>query len=174
MRFIAALWGITGVAALLGFAIFRLYPYVMEIFNVDLQWYHWAALVVNIIVMAYSEGYRGFQKGFSPRVAARARHLNNNTSHILHKIFSPFFVIGYVHAPMRRRISAMAVTSTVIVLVVIVRHLDQPWRGIVDAGVCAGLIWGLVSVLWLSYQALTSKEFSVNPELPQKRRPGHA
>lgn len=168
MRFIAALWGILGVTALLGSAIYRLYPYVLELNSVDLQWYHWAALIVNIVVMGYSEGYRGFQKGFSPRVAARARHLNNNTSHALHKLFSPFFVIGYVHAPRRRRISAMAVTSVVVLLVVIVRHLDQPWRGIVDAGVCAGLIWGLVSVLVLSYQALTAEKFNVNPELPER------
>lgn len=170
MRLIAALWGVTGVAALLSYAVYRLSPYVMEAMGAEWEWYHWAALVVNIVLMAYSEGYRGFQKGFSPRVAARARHLHHEPSHFLHKIFSPFFVTGYLHAPLRRRISAIAVTSTVIVLVLIVRHLDQPWRGIVDAGVCVGLIWGIVSVLWLSYQALTADEFKVNPELPNRRQ----
>lgn len=170
MRLIAALWGVIGVATLLGYAVYRLTPYVIEALGTDWEWYHWAALVINVVVMAYSEGYRGFQKGFSPRVAARARHLHHASSHPLHKIFSPFFVIGYLHAPLRRRISAIAVTSTVIVLVVIVRHLDQPWRGIVDAGVCVGLVWGIVSVLWLSYQALTADEFGVNPELPDRRQ----
>ncbi|CBL45603.1 Hypothetical protein HDN1F_20200 [gamma proteobacterium HdN1] len=171
MRFVAALWGVLGVSALLGSAIYRLYPHVLELADTELHWYHWAALVVNIVVMGYSEGYRGFQKGFSPRVAARARHLNNNASRLRHKLLSPLFVIGYIHAPARRRISAIAITSIVVVLVVLVRYLEQPWRGIVDAGVCAGLIWGLASVLWMSYQALTSERFDANPDLPEKPKP---
>lgn len=170
MRLVAALWGIIGVAALLAFAVFRLFPYVIDSMHAEWAWYHWATLVVTVIVMAYSEGYRGFQKGFSPRVAARARHLHHAPSHPVHKLLSPFFVTGYFHAPLRRRITSFAVTFTIILLVISVRHLDQPWRGIVDAGVCVGLIWGIVSVLWMGYQALTSTEFNVNPELPDRRQ----
>ena len=33
-------------------------------------------------------------------------------------------------------------------LVALVRRLDQPWRGIIDAGVVVGLAWGLAA-LWI-------------------------
>ena len=34
-----------------------------------------------------------------------------------------------------------------IVLIVSVRQLPQPWRGMVDAGVVVGLTWGVVSII---------------------------
>ncbi|MDQ1692227.1 MAG: hypothetical protein QOD87_2335, partial [Pseudonocardiales bacterium] len=37
--------------------------------------------------------------------------------------------------------------------IVLVRLVDQPWRGIIDAGVLAGLAYGLVSVLVLELRS---------------------
>lgn len=161
-----ALWGLTGVAALLGSAIYRLTPMAMNAFTFDFRWYHTASLVIVVFFMAYAEGYRAFQLGFSPRVAARARYLRDRGG-LVHTIFAPLFCMGFFHATRRRQITSISVTAGIVVLVLLVRLLDQPWRGIVDAGVVVGLAWGLVSLVVFGIQALTIAHFPYSPEVPE-------
>lgn len=163
---VGAVWGLTGVLLLLGSAIYRLSLFVIEGFSFQFLWYHWVTLVLVVLFMAYSEGYRAFQKGFSPRVAARARHLRNHP-HALHILAAPLFCMGYFHAPRRRRVTSISVTVGIVVLVLLVRLLKQPWRGIIDLGVVVGLAWGLISLLVFSVLAFTSKMFPYSPEVPE-------
>lgn len=161
---VGALWGFAGVALLLGYAIVRLTPLALEALRSPLTGLHWAALAVFVLFMAYSEGYRGFQKAFSPRVAARARYLRAHPT-VLRVLLAPLFCMAYFDAPRRRRIASYALTIGVILLVILVQQLNQPWRGIVDAGVVIGLGWGLLATLLFTLQALTRPEFGVSPEV---------
>ena len=163
---IGAIWGITGTFLLIGSAIYRLTPLALDAFSVPFRWYHWLAWVASVLIMAHAEGYRGFQRQFSPRVAARARYLRENPR-LLHLIFAPFFCMGYFHATRRRRIVSISLTAGIIVLVLAVHHLSQPWRGIIDAGVVTGLAWGLVSLFWYGVRALTAQCFDYSPEVPE-------
>jgi hypothetical protein len=163
---LGAAWGIGGVVVLLGSAIYRLVPLAIEGFSYQFLWYHWTMLVFVVLGMAYSEGYRAFQKGFSPRVAARARYLRDHPR-FFHVLCAPFFCMGYCHAPKKRRITSISVTIGIVILVLLVRLLQQPWRGIVDQGVVAGLAWGLISLLGFSVLAFTSKVFPYSPEVPE-------
>lgn len=166
MGLFGAIWGITGVSLLLGGAIYRLLALAAEAFHNDFYWYHWLALIAVILFMAYAEGYKGFQQGFSPRVAARAKYLKDfpNT---LSSLLGPFFCMGYFRASRKRMVVSVSLTLGIIVLVLMVRLLPQPWRGIVDAGVIAGLVWGLATLLFYSFRAFTSKEFKYSPEVPE-------
>lgn len=159
-----ALWGVLGVFLLLGYAIVRLTPIALEALRGPLGGLEWAALVLWVGFMSYSEGYRGFQKAFSPRVAARARYLRShpNTVRVL---MAPLFCMAYFDAPRRRRIASYALTLGVILLVILVQRLAQPWRGIVDVGVVLGLAWGLLATFVFTVQALTRPEFGVSPEV---------
>ena len=165
MGIFGAIWGLTGVLLLLGSAVYRLAPLAIEAYSYDFFWYHWLSLFIVLFFMAYAEGYRGFQKGFSPRVASRALYLKNHPR-FLHVLFAPFFCMGFFHASRRRRITSISVTSGIIVLIIMVRFLAQPWRGIVDAGVVVGLAWGLISLIIFIFQAFSSKEFSYSPDVP--------
>ena len=118
-----------------------------------------------IFFMAYAEGYRAFQQGFSPRVAARARYLRDHPV-ALHVLFAPLFCMAYFHAMKRRQIVSLSVTAGIIVLVILVRLLPQPWRGIIDGSVVVGLAWGLVSLIVFGYQAFASERFDYSPEVP--------
>ena len=53
-----------------------------------------------------------------------------------------------------------------IALIILVRFLSQPWRGIVDAGIVAGLSWGFIALLAFSLQAFTVGEFKHSLQLP--------
>jgi hypothetical protein len=162
---VGAIWGLAGVVLLLGYAILRLIPITLAAFSITLFWHHWLVLVLNTGLMAYLEGYRGFQKGFSPRVVARARYLKENPR-LLHVLLGPLFCIGYFHATRRLKIAMLSLTIGIIILIVLVHFLDQPWRGIVDAGVIVGLTWGVISLVLFSIRAVTSDEFDHSPEAP--------
>jgi len=164
---LGAFWGLAGVALLLGSAIYRLTPLAVNAFTYDWSWYHWSILSLLTLFMAYAEGYRAFQQGFSPRVAARARYLRDHPN-LLHSLLAPLFCMAFFHATRRRQLTSIAVTSGIIVLVLLVRLLPQPWRGIVDGSVVIGLAWGLLSLIAFGYQAFTTERFPYAPEVPEK------
>ncbi len=167
---LGAIWGIAGVFFLLGSAVYRLAPLALAPLAAPLRWYHWLALVASILFMAHAEGYRGFQQQFSPRVAARARYLRDHPRPLFVAL-APFFCMGYFHATRRRQVVSLFLTAGIVVLVLAVRRVPQPWRGIIDAGVVTGLVWGLVSLAWFTIRAFTAETFDYSPEVPENVPP---
>jgi hypothetical protein len=163
---IGALWGIMGVLVLLGSAVYRLAHLAIAAFSTPFSWYHWLAWVACILFMAYAEGYRGFQLHFSPRVIARARYLVEHPK-ALHCLFAPLFCMGYFHATRRRKIVSYSLTSGIVLLILAVHNLAQPWRGIIDGGVVIGLVWGIISILWFTVRAFSGNCFDYSPEVPE-------
>lgn len=161
----AAVWGIAGVLLLLGQAVFRLAQVAWQGLQGDLSGAQWGVLAGFVLFMAYAEGHRGFHRQFSPRVVARARHLALHPR-TLHVILAPPFCMGLLHATRKRLIVSWSLLTGIIGLVLLVRTVAQPWRGIVDAGVVVGLLWGMVSVLHYVRVALTGGDLPVPPELP--------
>ena len=164
---IGAMWGLAGVLALLAGACFRLWPKAVDALSFPFTWYHWAALVAIVTGMAYAEGYKGFQKAFSPRTAARARYLRQHPR-IGHIVLAPFFCMGYFFATRRRKITSISLTLGIILLIIVVHYIPQPWRGIIDFGVVAGLAWGIVSLLAFSFQAMGRDPYPYAPEVPDE------
>lgn len=160
-----AFWGIAGVSLLLGRAVISLSGMALAAFSEPFKWYHWVTLVVVLFFMAYSEGYKAFQKGFSPRVAARARYLQQNPK-TLHVVLAPLFCMGFIHATKRRKITSICVLAGIVVLILLVRLASQPWRGIIDVGVVVGLTWGLISLWYFTFQAFTNPAFDHPADTP--------
>ncbi len=165
MGTVAAAWGMLGICLILGSAIYRLTLVGLEAFSFPLTWYHWLIAVIWIAFMAFSEGYRGFQKGFSPRVAARIAWLQRNPTP-LRLVLAPLFCMGYFHIERKRQIITFVLTAMIIGLVQIVHLIEQPWRGIIDLGVVIGLAWGLLSLFVFTVQAFTDENYSHSPQVP--------
>lgn len=159
-------WGIIGVALVIGYAIVRLARIGFDSFSYGYEWYHWVILAASILFMAWSEGYKGFQKSYSPRMAARFRYLRDNPS-LANTVLSPLFGMGFFHTTRRRLIATYVLLLMIVVFIMIAHQLPQPWRGILDLGVVVGLTWGLVSILAYSWLALTQDNFPHSPELPE-------
>ena len=164
---LGALWGIVGVLLLLGSAIYRLTSVFWEAFSYVFEWYHWVGLTGCVLFMIVSEGYQGFQKAFSPRVVARARYLIAFPS-ILFSLLAPLFCMGYFHATRRRQIASIVLTVGIVLMILAVRLVPQPWRGIIDAGVVAGLAWGVVTLLVFCVRAFLTDGFDYSPEVPEE------
>lgn len=169
MRAFGFAWGIAGVLAMLSFAVYRLAPIAFELRGLQLSLLQSAALVFSVAYMSYAEGYKGFYKGFSPRLIQRAVFLRNNPRW-LHVLLAPAFCMGYFYATRRRKILSIGLTVVVMGFVVVARQLPQPWRGILDAGVVAGLSVGIASILYFLVQSLRDSDFiQVSPEVPEAR-----
>jgi hypothetical protein len=162
----AAAWGLIGVAALLLNAVVRLAPVAIEGLTAHrLGAGLWLLAAGNVAFMAYFEGYRGFQQGFAPRVVARALHLARHPRP-LHVVLAPLFCMGLVHATRRRLVASWILLITIVAIVLAVRGVAQPYRGIVDAGVVVGLAWGLAALAATAWSALAGNPPRVSPELP--------
>ena len=164
---LASLWGVLGFTLILVQAIARLTPLALEpIRQGGLELWHWGLYGASVAVNAYSEGYRGFQLQAAPRIVARALHLDARPRP-LHVILAPLFVAGLFHATRRRLVATWLLYTGIAVLVVLVRLLDQPWRGVVDAGVVVGLTWGGLAILWIYGRALAGSPPAASPDLPE-------
>jgi ABC-type branched-subunit amino acid transport system permease subunit len=161
---IAAFWGYAGILLIFSSAIYRLGAYALQMFEQPLMWYHWLALAISIGFMGFAEGYKGFQKGFSPRVAARIRYLSENVTPV-RAILAPLFCMGFFHITRRRQIVTFCLSIGIILLIQVVHHFAQPWRGIVDAGVVLGLTWGIVSLTLYTVKAFWGVH-THSPEVP--------
>ena len=159
-------WAVLGVAAVLLFPVVRLARYAWAAIDGGLDILQWAVLIINVVFMAWSEGYKGFQQRFSPRVAARALYLYQNELPFYTKLLAPFFCIGYFNASRRVRLTTWLGTLGIIVLVLLIHQLDQPWRGIIDAGVVVGLSWGLVTYVVFLIRAFTDEHYPHSPNVP--------
>lgn len=140
-------WGIGGVIGLLGNAVLRLWPLATApIRDGSLTPGLWAIYALWILFMAYTEGYRGFHRAFSPRVIVRGLWLAKHPRpHLV--VLAPLVCMGLLHATRKRKIVSWCILLGVVGLVMAVRGLEQPWRGIVDGGVIVGLALGTLSIL---------------------------
>ncbi len=159
-------WAIVGVLLLLSQAIFRLSQIAWEAMQSGImsreQWILCAAWA---LANCYLEGYRGFHLRFVPRVVARA-HALSQQPHLSHPLLAPLFSMAFFHAARKAKGAAWGVTIAVLLAIFLVRKLPQPWRGIIDAGVVAGLVVGTLSLLFVAFRALRGTALLSDPELP--------
>lgn len=163
-------WAVLGIVGLLLQAIVRLLPRALEpVLDGSLDAIGVVAYLAAIIVFAYSEGYRGFQRSFSPRVVVRALALARRGGWLV--VIAPLMAMGLVHGTRRRLISSWTLLVGIVGLILLVSLLEQPWRGAVDAGVVVGLSWGIVATLIFTIRALRGDVPDVDPALPGSAKP---
>ena len=161
---IAATWSMLGLLLLLGYAIWRLSLYTYESLQMPLSWIHWVVFIGFTLFMAHSEGYKGFQKSFSPRYAARTKYLSTHSTWT-QCILAPFFSMGFFHAPKRRVLTTVALTVMIVLFILTFRYVPQPWKGLLDAGVVIGLIWGAISTVLFCIKAFSDAQHAWDAEI---------
>jgi hypothetical protein len=156
---------VIGVLALLGQALARLSVRALEAMRMDLSALQLVVLVAWIVFMVWTEGVRGFHRRFSPRVVARALWLRGHPRPAF-VLLAPFFCMSLFHASRRGLMVARILVAAIVLLVIVVSQLSQPWRGIVDAGVVAGLGVGAASLVLFAVRALAGTPPPIAPDLP--------
>ena len=150
-----ALWCVLGVEFILADALYRLFPRALEPLSSteELPLGVTLTYIGSILFLGFFEGYKGFQKSFSPRVAARALHLAANPTR-RYVILGPLYAMALLGTTKRRLIGSWALVLGVISLIVAVHQLPVLYRAGVDAGVVVGLSWGALSILTSFWTAL--------------------
>lgn len=160
-------WGVVGVVLLFCQAMYRLGTRAFEAVQMPLTSSQLWLLIGWSAFNLYAEGYRAFQKRFSPRVVVRAHYLGHNHTP-LRVIFAPLFCMALIHSARREKVIAWATTVMILCFILLLRHVPQPWRGIVDAGVVVALAWGALVMLVLHARALvTGNVPDFPPGLPE-------
>jgi hypothetical protein len=163
-RIVAWGWGVGGTVAVLGEGVIRVATVSADALDAGLATEQWLFAAVWVPAMAYGEGWRGFHQRFAPRVVVRARVLGQRGGWAL--LAAPLFVMGLVGATPRRMVANWALTLGIVVAVLSIRAMPLGWRGVIDAGVVAGLGAGALSVLWHAARAAGGVWPGVDPELP--------
>lgn len=164
IRKFGAIWGVSGVVALLAFAVYRLVPFATDLLREKLSMWEIGILIVWCFIMAYSEGYKAFGQQFAPRVVARAQYLSRHASW-RRIVLAPLFCVGYFGAPIKRIVLSTALFAGIVVLIVVVHFIPQPWRGIIDVGVVFGLACGIFYLLLYSVRAIRQRTYVTDPEV---------
>lgn len=164
MRKVGAIWGVFGVMLLLGFAIYRLTPFALELFQYQLNIWQVLAMIIWCVIMVYSEGYKAFGRQFAPRVVARAQYVSRQ-GNWLQVLLAPVFCIGYFGAPVKRIIISIALIVGIIALILLVHFVPQPWRGIIDVGVIFGLACGIFYLGYYAYKAMRQQDYVIDPDV---------
>lgn len=140
-------WGVLGVMALLSSGVWRVFPHALEpvVASTRMSTFHWTLYVGCIVFNAYTEGYKAFQRVITPRVLARAQWLTDNPGRV-HPLVAPVFVGGFFGMQRRALIVRYVVLLVIVAVIVGMKFVPQPWRGIIDAGVVVGLGWGVVAM----------------------------
>ncbi|CAN0031213.1 unnamed protein product, partial [Laminaria digitata] len=171
-------WGVLSVVFILMNAVKRLAPIALQPFSRgDFTTAQWAMYGGFALLMAYAEGFKGFQKKFSPLVVKRALTLDSpkegsggggGKAGPLRLLLAGPYSMGLFHATKKRLTVSWGLTTGVLCLVHIVKKLPYPWRSIVDAGVVVGLSYGTLSIclIW-ARAAVMGKAPSIDPALPE-------
>ena len=167
MRVLGIVWGIGSIAAVLVYAAATLGRYALEALVAGLGPVEWFLLVANTAFMAWAEGYRGFQQRFSPRVAARALHLYDHPT-LPRLVLAPLFCAGFFGGTPRLLRTIWLGTGLIVLAVLLFNQLPQPWRGILDAGVLVGMIWGTTSLLAATWTTFRERREIVPAEVADR------
>jgi len=140
-------WGVIGCMLLISTGVYRVLPHAIEPVwpTYTLRVWELALYVGFIVFQAWTEGYKGFQQGVVPRILARAQWLTDHPRRV-HPLVAPFFVTGLFGMTRRALIVRYVFIFVIVGVIVAMKFVPQPWRGIVDAGVVVGLMWGVVAM----------------------------
>ena len=163
-------WAIFGVSFILAHAIWNLVPLAAEPFiRKDLNIFQWFFGGIWILFMGYTEGYRGFQKAFCPRVVSRAFTLTS-ASPKHHIILAPLYSMGYFYATRKRKTISWCITFAIVGIVLFVKLLEYPYRHIIDGGVVIGLSYGLGVLIIIFTRTLLGIPIKTDPDLPESHK----
>ena len=135
------IWAVVGVVFLFGEAAWRLGLRGLAAIRGGLSPLEWIALALVTAVFVYGEGVRALQRKWVPFVLRRIDRLPAERPW-RYRAAAPLYAMGLMGPPASGRLRAWAGVAAIVAAVLIVSRLPDPWRGIIDTGVAAALVWG--------------------------------
>lgn len=144
---LARTWALAGLVLLLGRASVSLLAkgYREILAPPALAPLEWAGLIAIVALFVWGEGWMALHRRWAPRVAGRIRSLGGETGAVS-VLLAPLHALGLVGAERRTVARSWGAAAAIVVAVVVVRQLAQPWQGMIKLGVAGALAIGVVSL----------------------------
>ena len=139
-------WAVAGVCALFAEAIVQLGRRGIATLRAGLEPEEWLALVLLSAAFLYGEGVGALERRWVPGLVARARELSAGSAR-WQRALAPLYAMSLVGAERKSSGRAWLGVGLIILAVLLVRALPEPWRGIVDFAVALALLWGLGAIV---------------------------
>lgn len=146
------LWGVLGIAAILGRAVYALGGRGLATVREGLGPLELTLLLALTGAFLYVEGVGALQVRWVPKVVRRIGELRRG-ARPLHVLLAPLYGMGLVGASRSTTVRSWAGVAAIVAAVLLVRTFPEPWRGIVDLAVAAALAWGTVALLLQAVRA---------------------
>lgn len=145
-RILAPIWGAAGVCFLFVFAVLRLGTRGIGTIQGGLGGLEWAALITLTVIFAYGEGYRALVRQWVPGLFRRLGRLRKESNVVL-RLLAPAYALALITPDGGQRLRAWLGTGAIVVAIIVVSRLPDPWRGIVDFAVAVALLIGLIDIV---------------------------
>lgn len=139
----------TGFVLLIGQALFRMTPRAITILGQSLTATEWTGLALSVLFFGVLKGYVAFHRGYAPRFARRLVHVIRLRRASLSSI-APLYCMGFVHVGRGNRgawIRTVAFILAIVLMIIGVRGVGDPWREIIVAGVLVALAFGGITTV---------------------------
>lgn len=150
-------WAVAGVAALLGWAAWRLGARGVGVVQAGLNAMEWLVLALLVATFLYGEGVLALERRWVPKVLARARRLAVDGP-VWARPLAPLHAMGLVAVPAQVALRSWAGVAAIVLAVALVRWLPDPWRAMVDVAVASALAWGCFALIRVAARATESRD----------------
>lgn len=140
----AAVWGITGFILILLRGAWRLAPRAFDLFDLQLDTMHWVAVAASVGAFGIGEGYVAIQKHYIPRLLDRADRLRRTPS-LLFGLLAPLYCMGLIGWDVRTTLRGWGMVATIILMIIGMNYVAEPWKQIILVGVVLALVWAAVA-----------------------------
>lgn len=146
-----AVWGLVGFALIVLRGLWRLVPMAWDVPFEAFSVLHWIATAVSLVAFGFGEGVLAIQRGYLPRLRARAEQLLIEPSP-LYGLLAPLYCMGLIGADWKTLARGWGMLAAIVLMILGMRFVPTPWREIVILGVVVALAWAILVTLreaWL-------------------------
>ncbi len=150
----AGTWGILGFTVLVARALLGMSPEIGDMLATPLNAWHQIGLVVIVLVFGLGKGYFIFRQRFCPSYVSRIGELSLPPVKLLNAVLAPLYCLNLIGAERRQLVRGYAIVTGIILMIISVKIVPSPWRGMILTGVALALTWAALEIAYHGFKKL--------------------
>lgn len=150
----AGAWGILGFTVLVARALLGMSPEIENMLATPLNAWQQIGLVVIVLVFGLVKGYFIFRQRFCRSYASRIGELSLQPVKLLYAVLAPLYCLNLIGAERRQLVRGYAIIAGIILMIVSVKFVPAPWRGMILTGVAVALTWAALEIAYQGFKKL--------------------
>jgi len=152
----AGVWGILGFSVLVGNALRGMSAEIEYILATPLTAWQTVGFVLIVLVFGLAKGYFIFRQRFCRSYASRIGELIRPPVKLLYAVLAPLYCLNMIGAERRQLVRGYALVAGIILMIISVKFVPFPWRGMILTGVAVALTWAALEIAYRGFKDLLS------------------